>query len=98
MADDIYIKLVRNEKKTQQSNLIGLVRQMSLHLIRLENRCQDRDTWHNQAGWDGEDGMITIRLRANDKSKSGSSGGGHQVLHQKKIMQNLATMLKDNRY
>ena len=34
------------------------------------------ETWHNQAGWDDENGMITVRLRANDRSKSGSSGGG----------------------
>ena len=100
MADDIYIKLVRNEKKNaaEQPDWVGPPNEESPPDKDWRIGVKIGDTWHNQAGWDGEDGMITIRLRANDRSKSGSSGGGTPSLHRKKIMQSLAIMLKDNRY
>ena len=78
MADDIYIKLVRNNKKNapEQPDWVGPPNQESPPDKDWRIGVKVGDTWYNQAGWDTEDGLISIRLRANDKSKSGSSGGG----------------------
>tara|TARA_B100001057_G_scaffold499341_1_gene609596 strand:+ start:447 stop:758 length:312 start_codon:yes stop_codon:yes gene_type:complete len=84
MADDIYIKLVRNEKKNapEQPDWVGPPNEESPPDKDWRIGVKIGDTWHNQAGWDDRDnngeptGMITVRLRSNDRSKSGSSGGG----------------------
>ena len=76
MADDIYIKLVRNNKKNAPEQPDCPPNQDSPPDKDWRIGVKVGDTWYNQAGWDTEDGLISIRLRANDKSKSGSSGGG----------------------
>ena len=77
-TNNLYIKLVRNEKKNAegQPDWVGPPNEESPPDKDWRIGVKIGETWHNQAGWDDENGMITIRLRSNDKSKSGSSGGG----------------------
>ena len=55
MADDIYIKLVRNEKKDAegQPDWVGPPNEESPPDKDWRIGVKIGDTWHNQAGWDG---------------------------------------------